>query len=324
MDMETVLLLCSLDESNMQEIQVLPFGRVDSKNGTFEVNAASMESMVQAFAAEKNDLVVDYEHQTLKGTQAPAAGWIKALINKGKDGLWARVEWTDKAADMIRSKEYRYLSPVVLLRNKKAVVLHSAGLTNTPAIDGMAPLANKNGNGEDTGMEELLKKLAKILGLEESANAADVTAAVEKCMNQPKPVANKEVLELLGLKEDADMDAVRGCIQSMQEPVGYVKADEFKALKEKLETRERDDLVAMALKSGKVAPASKAWAEDYALKDPAGFQAFLKDAPVVVPFKEAAGGQEISPVDTPDDMQLSINKKLGISDEVYQKFNKSE
>ena len=44
--------------------------------------------------SDKLDLVIDYEHQTLfadkNGAPAPAAGWIKQLINKGKDGYGAK------------------------------------------------------------------------------------------------------------------------------------------------------------------------------------------------------------------------------------------
>ena len=41
-------------------------------------------------------------------------------------------------------KEYRYLSPVVLVRKRdqKATAIHSVALTNTPAIDGMFALVN--------------------------------------------------------------------------------------------------------------------------------------------------------------------------------------
>ena len=31
--------------------------------------------MMQGFSDAKNDLVLDYEHQTLSGAEAPASGW---------------------------------------------------------------------------------------------------------------------------------------------------------------------------------------------------------------------------------------------------------
>jgi phage I-like protein len=36
--------------------------------------------------------VVDYEHQTLSGGQAPAAGWISALRFDAKAGIVAAVQ----------------------------------------------------------------------------------------------------------------------------------------------------------------------------------------------------------------------------------------
>jgi len=52
-------------------------------------------------------MVIDYEHQTLKDIQAPAAGWIKQLTWKGEAGLWAVVDWTQQAACYLANKEYR-------------------------------------------------------------------------------------------------------------------------------------------------------------------------------------------------------------------------
>ena len=89
------------------------------------------------------DLVVDYEHQTLTGDRAPAAGWVKELF--AEDGhIKARVEWTLPAKQYLENKEYRYLSPVITVRksDNKATGLHSLALTNTPGLAGMTPIVN--------------------------------------------------------------------------------------------------------------------------------------------------------------------------------------
>ena len=67
--------------------------------------------------------------------QAPAGGWIKELVLKS-DGIFAKVEWTKKARNYLKNREYRYLSPVVLVRKKdhKASQLHSVALTNIPSL----------------------------------------------------------------------------------------------------------------------------------------------------------------------------------------------
>lgn len=312
----------SADQSAPNEIQVLPFGRVETDKGTFLVDDQAIRAMMQQFASKKNDIVIDYEHQTLKDVVAPAAAWIKKLINKGKDGLWAEVEWTPRAKEFILNKEYRYLSPVVFSRKSdgRAVILHSCGLTNTPAIDGMEPIANKDSEVE-TNME-FLKKLAALLGLPETATEDEISQALvalkQKLEQAGQVVANKDILALLELSDNAALADVKGKIIALKNPSGYVKVEEFKALQDKLAARDRDELVELALKSGKVAPAQKAWAEQYALKDPEGFKAFIKDAPVVVPITEVAGGSVAKKVT--DEVQLQINKMLDVSEEDFKKF----
>jgi DNA repair exonuclease SbcCD ATPase subunit len=111
--------------------------------------------------------------------QAPAGGWIKDLIIDG-DAIAAKVEWTPTAKEYLEKKEYRYLSPVVLVRksDNKAVALHSAALTNTPAIDGMFPIVNSINLDEfeegGTLNMDIIKKIAALLGLDENTPEEEV------------------------------------------------------------------------------------------------------------------------------------------------------
>ena len=92
------------------------------------------------------DLVIDYEHQSLQGERAPAAGWIKDLEARD-DGLWARVDWTQQARDYLEKKEYRYFSPVLRLdpETRRPIALMHVGLTNVPAIKHLPPLVARWG-----------------------------------------------------------------------------------------------------------------------------------------------------------------------------------
>jgi phage I-like protein len=76
-------------------IRVLPLGTVELSDHRepFTVDEASLMSMTADFRSRGVDLVIDYEHQSLQGERAPAAGWIKDLEAR-PDGLWARVDWT--------------------------------------------------------------------------------------------------------------------------------------------------------------------------------------------------------------------------------------
>lgn len=313
--------------SSEKEIQLLPYGRVVTDKGEFLVDEESIRMIIEAFNLRVNDMVVDYEHQTLKDMIAPAAGWISELIDRGKEGLWAKVKWTERAADLIRNDEYRYISPVISVRKSdgRVIAVHSAGLTNTPAIDGMAPLAAKKTLKEEGIEMDFLKRLALKLGLAEDANEGDIEKAVDQAIEGSKAgaklVAHKDVLGLLELPEGASLEEVKAKILSLKNPSGYVRVEEFNALKQRLQMKERDELVAKALESGKVAPAQRAWAEEYALKDPAGFKAFLEVAPVVVPVgKEIAGSKDGRKPEGIDEIQTMVNKLLGISNEQFKKY----
>lgn len=63
------------------------------------------------------------------------------------NGLWTKVRFTPRAAEMVRAGEYRYTSPVWLLNRPDPVTgekvparFHSVALTNTPFQDGLEPV----------------------------------------------------------------------------------------------------------------------------------------------------------------------------------------
>ena len=332
------------------EIKILPLGRVHSQKGDFNVDEESFEFIRKQFKDRKLDLVIDYEHQTLSDVQAPAGGWIKELY-KGEDAIIAKVEWTAKAAEYLKNKEYRYLSPVVLVRKRdqKATAIHSVALTNTPAIDGMFALVNsldiedisEGGNIMD------LKELAKALGLPETATEEEIKKAVEdaakaaerlKEMEEKKPedkpgeggkpqevaevVANSTILSMLGLKEGAKTEDVAASIMALKTGTPDTQA-ELLALKQRMQERDADEEVQKALKAGKITAAQSGWAKSYALKDMDGFKGFVEKAPVVVP----PGKLELK--DAPaapgsDEVDVAILKNMGVSMEDVKKYGGKE
>lgn len=348
-------------------VKLLPWGEVRSQKGDFQVDQESFRAMKQEFDSRGLDLVIDYEHQTLDGGQAPAAGWIKELVPL-KDSIGAKVEWTKRAAGYLSGREYRYLSPVVLVRkaDHKAVGLHSAALTNTPAIDGMFAVVNKadlNGKREGgTGMDEqLLKQLAALLGLAEGATAQEILAAFQakieeagtgrekagegagKTAKEPegegtkpdgagaegdgeeeKVVANKAICSLLGLKDGAATSDALAAIMALKNTGDQVLNTRVRELEAKLARKEADEVVSLALKAGKIAPAQKEWATAYALKDPAGFSDFAAKAPQVVPLDEIDFGTEVKALSSRTDArsreEREVFSQLGISDDDYKKY----
>ena len=332
------------------EIKILPLGRVHSQKGDFNVDEESFELIRKQFKDRKLDLVIDYEHQTLSDVQAPAGGWIKELY-KGEDAIIAKVEWTAKAAEYLKNKEYRYLSPVVLVRKRdqKATAIHSVALTNTPAIDGMFALVNSLDIADISEGANImdLKELAKALGLPETATEEEIKKAVEdaakaaerlKEMEEKKPedkpgeggkpqevaevVANSTILSMLGLKEGAKTEDVAASIMALKTGTPDTQA-ELLALKQRMQERDADEEVQKALKAGKITAAQSGWAKSYALKDMDGFKGFVEKAPVVVP----PGKLELK--DAPaapgsDEVDVAILKNMGVSMEDVKKYGGKE
>lgn len=317
-------IMCALEGLNVSEapdeIKILPLGTVHRQKGDFVVDDESFDLINRHFENRGLDLVIDYEHQTLKDVQAPAGGWIKKLV-KTKDAIAAQVEWTAKAKQYLENKEYKYLSPVVICRKSdgKAVALHSVALTNTPAIDGMFALVNSidisSPDGAEGGNSMELKKIVALLGLPADATEADVEKAIQELKKQEKTeevVANKTIMDLLELKGDAKTEDVAAKIMELKGTADKTKDEMILELKRRMDERDAEELVTMALKQGKISAAQKAWAKEYALKDAEGFQAFVAKAPAVVPIgKTGSAGYQKEETDT--ELDPKILKNLGVS-----------
>lgn len=315
------------------EIKILPLGNVKSQKGDFYVDEESFRLMKAKAEARGIDIVVDYEHQTLHGGQVPAGGWIKSLFLKDNI-IYANVEWTPQAKQYIDNKEYRYLSPVVLVRksDNKVTVLHSVALTNTPAIDGMFPIVNSidiNDYTEGEENMEFLKKLAELLGLGADATEEQILQKIAsvfgeledfKSKSTGEIVANKTICDLLGVEVTAKTEDVAAAILTLKQD--NTVSTELKALKEKIEKREADDAVTLALKSGKISSAQKDWATEYALKDPTGFAKFIEKAPVSVPMGELDIETKAHKADFDDETVAKVCKQMGITKEDYEKHGK--
>lgn len=320
-----------------ETITVLPLGHVVSSKGEFDVDEDSFRAMKAQIAQRGVDLVVDYEHQTLKGVEAPAAGWVKELRLEG-GSIVAAVEWTPRGAEYLKNKEYRYLSPVVNVRktDSKAIGLHSLALTNTPAIENMTPIVNSNdfiGGQESMDMQ----KLAAMLGLDPDATEEQIMEALQAMAAENKSlkegrqsvdetaVANKAVCELLGLKAGAPTEDVTAKIMELKGGTidGVNVLEELRALKQQTAQRDAEEAVALALKAGKITPAQKDWARSYALADPKGFGAFVEKAPQVVPMGEIAlEDSKVLKSGAPDETSALICKQLGVSQEDLERYGK--
>ena len=300
-----------LSDSVPSEILILPFGKIETTEGSYIVDKESADSILSYFNKMGHDMVIDYEHQTLKDIQAPAAGWIKKLIVKD-DGIYGEVEWTDKAKDYIENKEYRYLSPVLYVDDDGRVVyLQCVALTNLPATFSAKPIVNKHGEG-------FMNEVFEVLGVKSETEAVQKIKALKE--QKPKEVLPDDILKELNLKKDASVSEAKAAILALKQSKTAFDSlsDELKALKEQLAEKEIGELVEMALKEGKILPAQKEWATEYARRDIEGFKVFVSKSPRVVEFKGSSNQDKKK--DDIDDLQLSVNRMLGVDEELFKKY----
>jgi len=176
-----------------ERIPLIPYGRNtftrDGKSGEFNFTERDADAIIAEFTERARDLVIDYEHQTLAGSEAPAAGWINELV-KTPDGLEAGIKyWTDHAKARLESGEYRYFSPVLIFGSGGPAALHSVALTNHPALHGVPALVANDFNPaagmspvaqtrKDSTMNQTEQALRKLLGESTLALSDDTDTVV--------------------------------------------------------------------------------------------------------------------------------------------------
>ena len=241
----------------------------DGKEDAFSFSPESADRVIREFHSRARDLVIDYEHQTLTGGKAPAAGWIGDL-EKTEKGLVAKVNyWTDAAADLLQKREYRYFSPTFLMSGKEVTALHSVALTNHPAMHGVAALAAKDtaiinqpenpgktkGNNNMTKTELALRKLLGDTALAlcdetDGQTAARIEALAEELpeLREKKNIA-EEVKKLLGVPETAGKDEILAALKAELEKAEKLEAD--------AEEAKKDLVLSDALAKNKITAAEK-------------------------------------------------------------------
>jgi hypothetical protein len=267
-------------------IRLCPDGEVRSKKGAFVMDAEAAREIIEAFAAHATDIVIDYEHAGLGGPyaapdgKAPAAGWIKRLEFKPGVGLLAGVAWNEKAREAIWAGEYRYLSPVFLVRksDRRAVELDSAAMTNRPAIPAMEPLAASTRGLVQVAHAEVpddfVAALRSALGLEESADLAAILESVQALVRagmegeEDEEVASRVRAEL-GLPRGAGVALVASRLSTVA-----ANERELMQLRDATAERAARDLVEVQIKANKICIDNKAAVADaiaFAARDPEGF-----------------------------------------------------
>lgn len=303
------------------------------------------------------------ERPHLSDGRAPAAGWIVELeLRDGPSGraeLWGRPTWTAPAATAIEAGEYAYLSPAFVLASIDRVTgkpagarIRSVALTNQPFLREMEPVAASEtppppespllnallllfalpataGEADVvakcTELTEGRKRLAASLGLDvATATAADIEAAL--AAKSRAATVGEAVLTECKIAPELDGPAAIAALKPTLQHAGYVTATDHARVAGELQAVRVEQAVTEALRSGKVVPATEAWARQYALSDLAGFTAWSKVAPAVAPPAAerkppptTAAGAKVALTD----LERQVCEQTGVTPETFATLKES-
>ncbi|HYH17624.1 MAG TPA: phage protease [Azospirillum sp.] len=277
-------------------VQLLPYGTIKGRDGRGPWSLPGMAAAQQVIAASLTMAgpvkpVIDYDHAVdlaaPHGGQAPAAGWIAAFEAR-PDGIWGRVEWTQRAAAKIAAREYRYVSPVFRHTKEGAVTcILRAALVNNPAFE-LKALASMGAPMSP----ETIKRLCALLNLPDTSDEAAVIEAVTK------------------LVKDASEKATAAAVP---DPSLYVPrhlydeaATQLASMRTNLSEEQATAKVDAAIRAGKMTPAQREWGLVLCRSNPASFDQFAASAPPV--FGNLA--REVVPGGRPPDPNSGADGRL--------------
>lgn len=297
-------------------IHVMPSGTFHGRDGRGPYSVTDAAAVVRASlkAASARGIPMDYDHQfehtSKNGMPAPASGWIAGLEAR-EDGIWAEVEWTERAAEHVAAKEYRYVSPVFYYgADGKISSIESVALTNTPNFRLRALAAKEAETLEVEEKKSMHKALASMLGLNAEASEDAVESAVRALREENKALAAKA--------ENPD-------------PEKYVPAETLEEARKSLAAMQEaqaqtlaEAMVGAAQAEGKLIPAMCNWAKGYASENPEGFKTFASLMPDLRPGGETgkAGAVKDAPpsgAGALTDEEKAMAAICGMTEDEYKK-----
>ncbi|MFQ2629831.1 phage protease [Aeromonas caviae] len=347
--------------------QLLPVGPFKARDGRpfdvpgghWQLDKSIATTLINRAKALGQDILIDYDHQTLKvdqnGQPAPAAGWYNGdeIEWREGEGLFIKPRWTERAAALVAAKEYRFLSAVFPYDAQgRPLELRMTAITNDPGVVGMQALAALSAQPiqpgqpatpahavhKETPMNELLKKLLAKLGIELTGDPTDeqLQKALTELDNLQASAKKAPELEAALSAEKTALAALKAQTTSVQHgaqvdlaqyvPVATYNAlvTQVAALTAQVDTTDAATLIKEARAAGKVVAAEEEYLTAYAAqKGVAALKALLEPRPAIA----ALTASQTAAVTLPEkkgDAVLSAEDKyaadqLGISHEDFAK-----
>lgn len=281
----------AINDKSRQWVHILTSGAIKARDGrTFILSRPEQVIDKTREWAKSADVPVDYEHQTqlakANGQPAPAAGWIKDFAIR-ENGIWALVEWTERATAMIQAKEYRYVSPTIVTdkNNGEILFISSVALVNVPALK-LTALAKADLSAIDE-QERNMEAICEALGLPDDADEQTIITAVQDLRKR---------LEILEQQKDNPADPKS--LAAVTVALETLNTERLTAKQEYIKNK-----VDNAIREGVIVPAMRDWAEELCGANEESFDSFAKSVgkpfaslfrPSITPEMEARLNAEIT------------------------------
>ena len=241
------------------DVHLLPLGDIEARDGR-RWKLTNPHAVVAATKAHANGapVAIDYDHQLMhtaeNGRPAPAAGWMTNFEVRA-NGIWASVEWTASAADMLASRQYRFISPVFAFDKNTGEIskIYHAGLTNFPALTLTAVASAQTPMATDS---DLTTQLRRLLDLSDTAPASAIIEAVKGL--QGKAAAS------FSPDRYVPIEALEAATSELNRTKRGVTLDAAKMTVER------------AVEAGRLLPALSAWAIDLCTVNKPAFDSFIE------------------------------------------------
>ncbi|HEV2501614.1 MAG TPA: phage protease [Mesorhizobium sp.] len=277
-------------------IHLLPAGTFSGVDGRGPYELGDAQKLIAASLPAGRKLAMDINHSidllTSEGEETPAVGWIVALEAR-EDGIWGKVEWTEKGRHAVAGKEYGFVSPVftsLTAKPYRLVQLLRASLTNDPNLK-LTALHSRN-HSLNHGDPEMDEELRKALGLPETADQAAILAALTTKLNASTAAADlmSRVAEAAGLKKEATGEEVVTALQARAASGDDAEKAELREQVKQLNSRvttlvtthakdRAETVIDKAIEDGKLVPALRDHYIARHIKDPADVEVEIKLMP---------------------------------------------
>lgn len=163
------------------EFRIFTAGVVDTVKGEFLFDAKASKLVLAEYAEHGIDLMIDYDHASLGAESAidpanagKAAGWFNIEVRGGE--LWAvNVRWTPPAAEALKRKEWRFMSPAFSTdKSGRVTSLLNVALTNIPATRRLDPLVAASSKGMNSLDPSLIKQALEAIEKGDAKSALDL------------------------------------------------------------------------------------------------------------------------------------------------------